>query len=196
MFWKAWSMSLFFLAPVKTSLPDTKISSTILGSIIRYTRPAITAFPTWKHFGFVAAEALVVFEHLVQINCEFYIRAAHDVLDLEGLELDVVPQFLRFTGDCRTEGFTWMMRAYFRAAMRLSFSVLAPVHTILPEAKTRAVVLGLRSRMTTAAKRLGLYSAFLAWRAMSLRLSGQSRLTVDTMFLDYQPVPKRRPRNS
>ena len=45
------------------------------------------------------------------------------------------------------------MRAYLRAARRLSFSLLAPVHTILPLAKMSAVVLGSRMRMMTAAKR-------------------------------------------
>jgi hypothetical protein len=47
----------------------------------------------------------------------------------------------------------WMMRAYFLAARRDSCSLLAPVHTILPEAKMSAVVLGSLMRMITAAKR-------------------------------------------
>ena len=34
----------------------------------------------------------------------------------------------------------------------------------------------------TAAKRLGLYSAFLACKAMAFKSSGTPRLTVDTMF--------------
>jgi len=49
----------------------------------------------------------------------------------------------------------WMMRAYLRAARRESSSSLAPVHTILPDAKMSAVVLGSRIRMMTAAKRCG-----------------------------------------
>ena len=75
----------------------------------------------------------------------------------------------------------WMIRAYLRDAKRESWrkasislnyktrhrkhppsSDLAPVTTILPEAKINAVVLGSRIRMITAAKRFGLYSAFLA----------------------------------
>ena len=39
--------------------------------------------------------------------------------------------------------------------MRDEFSLLAPVHTILPDAKMSAVVLGSRMRMITAAKRCG-----------------------------------------
>ncbi len=77
----------------------------------------------------------------------------------------------------------WMIRAYFRLARRLSSSDLAPVTTILPEAKMSAVVLGSRIRMMTAAKRLGLYSALRACRAMVFRSNRTSRLTVATMFL-------------
>jgi len=48
---------------------------------------------------------------------------------------------------------------------------LAPVITILPDEKINAVVLGSRIRMMTAAKRLGLYSAFLQLSAMFLSSS-------------------------
>lgn len=41
-------------------------------------------------------------------------------------------------------------------------NLLAPVQTIFPELNIRAVVLGSRILMMTAANRLGLYSAFLA----------------------------------
>lgn len=47
----------------------------------------------------------------------------------------------------------------------------------------RAVVFGSRIRMMTAANRLGLYSALRACRAIVLRSSRQSRLTVATIFL-------------
>ena len=68
-----------------------------------------------------------------------------------------------------------------------SSSDFAPVTTILPEAKMRAVVLGSRIRMMTAAKRFGLYSAFRACKAIVLRSKRQSRLTVATMFLEKTP---------
>ena len=82
--------------------------------------------------------------------------------------------------------------------------LLAPVQTIFPELKMRAVVRGSLILMMTAAKRckehthstndthnavhthprtLGLYSAFLARKAMVLRSNLHPRLTVDTMFL-------------
>lgn len=77
----------------------------------------------------------------------------------------------------------WMIRAYFLDASFESSSDLAPVTTILPDAKIKAVVLGSRIRMITAAKRLGLYSAFRACSAIVLRSRRQSRLTVATMFL-------------
>lgn len=48
-----------------------------------------------------------------------------------------------------------MIRAYLRLASLESSSDLAPVTTILPLAKIRAVVLGSRIRMITAANRLG-----------------------------------------
>lgn len=183
MFWKAWSMSLFFLAPVRTNFPDTKISSTILGSIMRYTRPDVIL--TWEHFRLVAAKVFVLFEDFVQVNGELHIRTPDDVLNLELLELDVISQFLPLLP-------TWMIRAYLRAAMRLSFSVLAPVQTIFPDANTNAVVLGFLRRITTAANLLGLYSAFRACRAISFKLSGQSKFTVDTMFLLLEAVNWRR----
>jgi hypothetical protein len=47
----------------------------------------------------------------------------------------------------------WMIRAYLREASLESSSDLAPVTTILPDAKINAVVFGSRIRMITAAKR-------------------------------------------
>ncbi|KAH9424358.1 hypothetical protein DERP_004541 [Dermatophagoides pteronyssinus] len=74
------------------------------------------------------------------------------------------------------------IRAYFRAANRDISSLFAPVQTILPELNIKAVVLGSRIRMITAAKRFGLYSAFLACNAIRLRSNLQPKSTVDTMF--------------
>ena len=56
------------------------------------------------------------------------------------------------------------------------------MQTILPDAKTKAVVLGIFSLMTTAANLLGLYSAFQAYRAIYFRFKGVLRFTVATMF--------------
>lgn len=75
-----------------------------------------------------------------------------------------------------------MILANLREAIHEAFSFLAPVQTILPLAKMRAVVFGCLSLMMTAANLLGLYSAFLAWRAICLRFKGQLRFTVETMF--------------
>lgn len=47
----------------------------------------------------------------------------------------------------------WMIRAYLRDASFESSSDFAPVTTILPEAKIKAVVFGSRILMITAAKR-------------------------------------------
>jgi hypothetical protein len=76
-----------------------------------------------------------------------------------------------------------MILAYFLAARRESPSLFAPVQTILPLLNINAVVLGSLIRMMTAANRFGLYSAFLACRAIFLRSSLQFKLTVDTIFL-------------
>ena len=76
----------------------------------------------------------------------------------------------------------WTILAYFLAANRDRSSLLAPVQTILPELKIRAVVLGSLIRIMTAANRFGLYSAFLAWRAIFFKSSLQPKLTVDTIF--------------
>ena len=71
---------------------------------------------------------------------------------------------------------------------KLNIHLLAPVHTIFPELNIRAVVLGSLILMMTAAKRLGLYSAFLACRAMFFRSSTQSKVTVQTIFLKKKQI--------
>jgi len=71
---------------------------------------------------------------------------------------------------------------YFLAASLLNSSDLAPVQTILPELKINAVVFGSLIRMMTAAKRLGLYSAFLQFKAIFLKSNLIPRLAVDTIF--------------
>lgn len=55
-------------------------------------------------------------------------------------------------------------------------------------AKINAVVLGSRMRMTTAANRFGLYSAFRDCSVIRLRLSSTPTLHVDTMFLHRTAV--------
>lgn len=84
----------------------------------------------------------------------------------------------------------WIIRAYLREARRLSSSDLAPVTTIFPLAKTRAVVLGSRIRMMTAAKRFGLYSALRACNAIVLRSRRAERLTVATIFWRVGTIPE------
>lgn len=76
-----------------------------------------------------------------------------------------------------------MIRAYFLAASLESSSLFAPVHTIFPEEKISAVVLGSRILMITATNRFGLYSALRACRAICFRSNLQQRSTVETMFL-------------
>ena len=76
----------------------------------------------------------------------------------------------------------WRILAYFLAAKRLSSSLLAPVQTIFPELKTKAVVLGSLIRIITAAKLLGLYSAFLTWETIFFKSNGHPRLTLETIF--------------
>ena len=71
---------------------------------------------------------------------------------------------------------------YFLAASLDYSSDLAPVHTIFPEEKIKAVVLGSLILIITAAKRLGLYSAFLQFRAIFLKSSFVPKLAVDTIF--------------
>lgn len=63
----------------------------------------------------------------------------------------------------------WTILAYFLAANRLVSSDLAPVQTIFPDENISAVVRGSRIRIITAAKRLGLYSAFLARKAICFK---------------------------
>ena len=53
----------------------------------------------------------------------------------------------------------------------------------------KAVVLGSLMRIMTAANRLGLYSAFLACKAIFFRSKGQPRLTVETIFCSWGTIP-------
>jgi len=122
-----------------------------------------------EEFRLVGAEHVMARGKTLQTNGKLDITRPDDVLDLEVGELGIETQFL-------------MMRAYLRLANLESSSDLAPVTTILPEAKINAVVLGSRIRMITAAKRLGLYSALRACRAMVFRSRRQSKFTVATMF--------------
>jgi NADH:ubiquinone oxidoreductase subunit 4 (subunit M) len=63
---------------------------------------------------------------------------------------------------------------------------LAPVHTILPDAKIKAVVRGSRIRMMAAANRFGLYSTFLHLLAMSRKSKFlQFKFAVETMFWSF-----------
>ena len=73
-------------------------------------------------------------------------------------------------------------RAYLRAACLAASSDLAPVTTILPLLKMRAVVFGSRMRMITAANRFGLYSAFRAPVAIAFRSRSSATLHVATRF--------------
>uniref|UniRef100_A0A224Y0Z9 Uncharacterized protein n=1 Tax=Panstrongylus lignarius TaxID=156445 RepID=A0A224Y0Z9_9HEMI len=75
-----------------------------------------------------------------------------------------------------------MILAYFLAASLESSSLFAPVQTILPELNIKAVVLGSRILMITAANLLGLYSAFLACNAIFFKSNLQPKLTVETIF--------------
>ena len=75
-----------------------------------------------------------------------------------------------------------MILAYFRLANLQSYYDLAPVMTILPLLKINPVVLGLRRRMMTAAKRLGLYYVALPFQVIYLRSSLQPKSTVPTTF--------------
>eukprot|EP00960_Hanusia_phi_P018031 530298-Hanusia_phi.AAC.1 len=76
----------------------------------------------------------------------------------------------------------WIIRAYFLHATFAESSDFAPVTTIFPDEKIRAVVLGSLIRIITAAKRLGLYSAFRAFNVIRLRSNCIPKLTVDTTF--------------
>ena len=51
------------------------------------------------------------------------------------------------------------------------------------------MVLGSLILIITAAKRLGLYSAFLACKAIFLRSNVHPRLTVDTIFCSWGTIP-------
>lgn len=72
-----------------------------------------------------------------------------------------------------------------RAANLDSNSLLAPIQTSLPDLNISAVVCGDRILMITALNRLGLYSAFLAFNAISFKFNSQHSEQVLTTFLFY-----------
>jgi hypothetical protein len=59
------------------------------------------------------------------------------------------------------------------------------VQTILPDENIKAVVLGSRILIITAANRFGLYSAFRACNAIFFKSNFTHKLTVDTMFCNW-----------
>ena len=69
-----------------------------------------------------------------------------------------------------------MILAYFLDANLDSSSDFAPVHTISPELKMRAVVLGSRILMITAAKRFVVYSSLRAGNAILFKSNLYPRL--------------------
>ena len=72
---------------------------------------------------------------------------------------------------------------YFRAASLASVSFLAPVHTMLPDAKHSAVVRGSTIRAVAAANFFGLYSTNGVFRARSRKHTlSTPRLNVHTTF--------------
>ena len=77
-----------------------------------------------------------------------------------------------------------MIAVNFLAASIASFSFLAPVTTIFPEAKIKAVVLGSRIRMTIPVNLRGLYSEFLVLQLICRRSSWHFKSTVATTFLE------------
>jgi len=72
--------------------------------------------------------------------------------------------------------------AYFLLASWHYYYDLAPVITIFPELNIKPVVLGLRSLIITAAKRLGLYYVAFPFQVISLRSNLHPRFTVPTTF--------------
>lgn len=131
-----------------------------------------------------------------QADGELDVARANDVLNLEIGELGVEAELLddaRILARCQLAvvfGFLYRVRLAVEGDREPSgIARTAPVTTIFPEAKIRAVVFGSRMRIMTAAKRLGLYSAFRACRAIVFRSKRQSRLTVATIFLDGRDKP-------
>jgi hypothetical protein len=75
--------------------------------------------------------------------------------------------------------------AYMCVAFSDSYSDLAPVQTILPLAKIRAVVFGSLILIMAAANRLGLYSTFWAFCEIWWRFKTHFKFAVDTMFWSF-----------
>lgn len=79
--------------------------------------------------------------------------------------------------------------AYYLDAVSDISSDFAPVQTIFPDAKMRAVVLGSLILMMAAAKRLGLYSTFWQWWEIWSKFNWQPRFAVDTIFCNLGSSP-------
>ena len=110
-------------------------------------------------FGVNAQSALSLFVHLYQRS---ELIVAHNIkFDKAILETGISRYYGKPMPLDRKPIFC-TMRANLRAATLLASSDLAPVMTILPEPKMRAVVFGSRMRIITAVNRFGLYSALRA----------------------------------
>ena len=125
-------------------------------------------YETRKELRLVRAKVMVTRRKAFETNWELDIARADNVLDLEIRELSVEAKLLNDTCVFTRRQARILARGVSnhegsdKVTKDQPSSDLAPVTTILPEAKIRAVVLGSRMRIMTAAKRFGLYSAFLA----------------------------------
>jgi len=77
----------------------------------------------------------------------------------------------------------WIILANFFAAKNESSSLLAPVHTNLPERKISAVALGFCILIINPVNLAGLYSEFLVLTLIYMSFNSVCKLTVETTFL-------------
>ena len=123
-------------------------------------------YETGEKLRLIRAEMVMTRRETFETDGELDVTRADNILNFKIRKLGIKTKFLNdscvFT---RRQARVLVRRQQVQSTMLCGnppSSDLAPVTTILPEAKIRAVVLGSRIRMMTAAKRFGLYSAFLA----------------------------------
>ena len=151
---------------------------------------------TGEQFRFVGTEVVMATSQTLQADGELDVARTHDVLDLEIRELGIETKLLNDT--CVFSG------SQLRVILRLGTSNhhlaggedqsgrlrLSDTHdhgreTLLEEKRTVQphYALTYQAQGGVENNTLGLYSAFLAWRAIVFKSKRQSRLTVATMFL-------------
>lgn len=150
---------------------------------------------TWEQFRLIRAEVVVLRCKTLQTDWELDVARADNVLNLEVGELGIEPELLNDTSVLARGKLAVVLRLgagndhLARGEDQCSGLWITDAHDDSRKALVRLANAKWQRQSLESVCTFGLYSAFLACRAIVLRSKRQSRLTVATMFLDKQDKP-------